>query len=252
MLTIKSIPAFNDNYIWLIHNSTEACAVVDPGDAAPVLSYIEEHGLTLEAILLTHHHNDHTGGVAALHRAFPQVKIVGPKNDAIANLTHSMSEGDQLSLFDVTFSVLDLPGHTNGHIGFFGDNKLFCGDVLFSAGCGRIFEGTTEQMFDSVNKISALPDSTEIYCAHEYTASNIVFALAAEPDNRQLQLYRDEVQQLRSQQKSTIPTSLLREKSVNPFLRTTEPTIIQSVSNRTKDNSPIEIFAALRQWKNDF
>ncbi|WP_375751070.1 hydroxyacylglutathione hydrolase [Vibrio sp. HN007] len=252
MLTIKSIPAFNDNYIWLIQNNENGCAVVDPGDATPVLSFLEEQGLTLEAILVTHHHNDHTGGVAALHRAFPQVKIVGPENDAVASLTNGMSEGDQFSLFGVTFSVLDLPGHTRGHIGYLGDNKLFCGDVLFSAGCGRIFEGTSEQMFDSISKIAALPDETEVYCAHEYTASNVVFALAAEPDNKQLLNYRDEVQQLRTQQKSTIPTTLHREKEINPFLRVTEPTIIQSVSNRTNESTPSAIFAALREWKNEF
>ncbi|KFK56318.1 hydroxyacylglutathione hydrolase [Vibrio vulnificus] len=252
MLEIKSIPAFNDNYIWLIQNSDQRCAVVDPGDAKPVLHYIEQHQLTLEAILITHHHNDHIGGAADLVRAFPNVNVVGPKAEPIPTLTHPVEDGDRLELFDETFLVLGLGGHTLGHIGYVGDGKLFCGDVLFSAGCGRIFEGTAQQMFDSLNKLLALPEETEVFCAHEYTASNIAFALAVEPDNELLHQYRDTVNRLRAQNLPTIPTTLRQEKWINPFLRYLQPSVIHSVSSRTKNSDPLSVFTALREWKNEF
>lgn len=178
MLDIKSIPAFNDNYIWLIQNSDQRCAVVDPGDAKPVLEYIQTHNLTLDAILITHHHADHTGGISELARHFPNADIVGPANDPVPPLTHPVSGGDQIKLFDEVFFVLGLEGHTLGHIGYVGDGKLFCGDVLFSAGCGRVFEGTMEQMYTSLEKIAALPEETEVYCAHEYTAGNLFFCFS--------------------------------------------------------------------------
>lgn len=252
MLQIKSIPAFNDNYIWLIQNSDNRCAVVDPGDANPVLAYLEQHNLTLDTILITHHHNDHTGGIRELAKHYPDIEIIGPTHDHVPYLTQSVSGGDQIELFGERFWVLGLPGHTLGHIGYAGDGKLFCGDVLFSGGCGRVFEGTMEQMFTSLEKILALPEETEVYCAHEYTASNIAFAIAVEPNNEQLQIYRDEVIRLRAQNKSTIPTTLRKEKWINPFLRTREASVIKSVANRTAQNDPISIFTALREWKNDF
>ncbi|MFV0449843.1 MAG: hydroxyacylglutathione hydrolase [Vibrio sp.] len=252
MLQIKSIPAFNDNYIWLIHNSDNRCAVVDPGDANPVLAYLEQHQLTLETILITHHHNDHTGGIRELAKHYPEIEIIGPSDDHVPYLTQKVSAGDQIELFAEPFWVLGLPGHTLGHIGYVGDGKLFCGDVLFSGGCGRVFEGTMEQMFTSLEKIQALPEETEVYCAHEYTASNIAFAIAVEPHNEQLQIYRDEVIRLRAQNKSTIPTTLRKEKWINPFLRTREASVIKSVANRTAQYDPISIFTALREWKNDF
>lgn len=252
MLTIKSIPAFNDNYIWLIQNNDQRCAIVDPGDAIPVLEYLEQHNLTLEAILITHHHNDHIGGLAALLEKFPAIKIVGPEKENIPYLTHQLTEGDQFSLFDEVFLVLELPGHTNGHLGYAGDGKLFSGDVLFSAGCGRIFEGTPQQMFESLNKLLALPDETKVYPAHEYTSSNISFALAVEPDNQNLLNYREEVFQLRAAGKATLPTTLAKEKLVNPFLRVDQPSIINSIANRTRETSAIAVFTALREWKNAF
>ncbi|EMK6669404.1 hydroxyacylglutathione hydrolase [Vibrio fluvialis] len=252
MLHIKSIPAFNDNYIWLIQNSDRRCAVVDPGDATPVLDYLSQHELTLEAILITHHHNDHIGGVPELVRQYPNVDVVGPAQEPIPTLTHPVDAGDQIELFDERFMVLGLPGHTLGHIGYVGDGKLFCGDVLFSAGCGRVFEGTMEQMFTSLSKLVALPEETEVYCAHEYTASNVAFAIAVEPDNVQLQIYRDEVIRLRGQGHSTLPSTLRREKWVNPFLRTQEPSIMKSVANRTEQTDALSIFTALREWKNEF
>ena len=252
MLTIKSIPAFNDNYIWLIQNHDLRCAIVDPGDAQPVLDYLAQHGLTLEAILVTHHHNDHTGGIAKLLQVFPHIKIVGPEAEPIASLTHHMKEGDRFSLFDESFLVLGLPGHTKGHIGYVGDEKLFCGDVLFSAGCGRVFEGTYEQMFESLNKILSLPEETNIYPAHEYTTSNIAFALAVEPDNLKLLEYREKVHRLRAENQPTLPTTLRQEKWINPFLRVDQATIINSVSNRSRNSQPLGVFSALREWKNAF
>ncbi|KJY82330.1 hydroxyacylglutathione hydrolase [Vibrio galatheae] len=252
MLNIKSIPAFNDNYIWLIENSDHRCAVVDPGDPAPVLAYLKQHDLSLEAILITHHHNDHIGGVAELVRQHPNIDVVGPANEPIPTLTHSVDAGDQIELFGEVFLVLGLEGHTLGHIGYVGDGKLFCGDVLFSAGCGRVMEGTMEQMHSALNKLASLPLETQVYCAHEYTASNVAFALAVEPDNDKLQQYRDEVNRLRAQNKPTLPTTIQREKWINPFLRTDQPSVMRSVANRTSASDSLAIFSALREWKNEF
>ena len=167
-------------------------------------------------------------------------------------LTNAMEEGDKLELFGEIFMVLGLPGHTLGHIGYVGDGKLFCGDVLFSAGCGRIFEGTPEQMFESLSKIMKLPEETEVFCAHEYTASNVAFALAVEPDNEHLRQYRDDVNRLRGLNIPTIPTTLRKEKLINPFLRATNAEVIQSVTNRIENSDPCSVFTALREWKNEF
>ncbi|MFV0575543.1 MAG: hydroxyacylglutathione hydrolase [Vibrio sp.] len=252
-LTVKSIPAFNDNYIWLIQqNDSQSCAVVDPGEAAPVLAQLEEDNLELELILITHHHNDHTGGLFELLRRFPKAKVIGPSNDPVLMLTQSVQGGDRFEIFGETFLVLDVPGHTLGHVAYVGDGKLFCGDVLFSAGCGRVFEGTYEQMHQSLQKIASLPLETQVYCAHEYTSSNVSFALAVDPDNEQLHLYRDEVNRLRAQEKPTIPTTIQQEKWINPFLRCHEPCIMKAVSMRTDELTELSVFAALREWKNEF
>ncbi len=252
MLTIKSIPAFNDNYIWLVQNDDNRCAVIDPGDASPVIEDLKDHDLILEAILITHHHNDHIGGIHHLKSYAPDIKILGPAAESIAQVTHPLTDGDQFSLFNHDMRVLGLPGHTSGHIGYYGDGKLFCGDVLFSAGCGRVFEGTYEQMFQSLTRLTKLPDETLVYAAHEYTTSNITFALAVEPDNEKLIQYKEEVQQLRSNHIPTLPTTLGLEKAINPFLRVQQPGIIKSLTNRTEDMSPLGVFSALRDWKNEF
>ncbi|SJL82262.1 hydroxyacylglutathione hydrolase [Vibrio palustris] len=252
MLHIKSISAFNDNYIWLIHNDEKRCAIVDPGEAAPVLQYLQEHQLIPDVILITHHHADHIGGVPDIVHHYPKVNVVTPKNEPIPTQTHAVIDGDQIELFDHRFSVMELPGHTLGHVAYVGDNKVFCGDVLFSAGCGRVFEGTMEQMYQSLNKLMTLPEETEVYCAHEYTTSNVAFAMAVEPDNQELKHYRDDVIRLRAQDKSTLPTTLKVQKAINPFLRTDEKTVIKSVTNRTIDTEPLSIFTALREWKNEF
>ncbi len=252
MLTVKSIPAFKDNYIWLIQNSDNHCVVVDPGDATPVLALIEKDNLILDAILITHHHHDHVGGISELKRRFPATNVVGPNDEPIPGITRSVEDGDQVDIFGERFMVLKVPGHTLGHIAYVGDEKLFCGDTLFSAGCGRIFEGTPAQMFHSLQKIASLPDETKIYCAHEYTAGNLAFALVAEQDNAHLQHYRDQVNRLRANGQSTLPTTLSNEKLINPFLRCDQPSIKRSVADKAYDSSDIETFAALRRWKDDF
>ncbi|MCE0494403.1 hydroxyacylglutathione hydrolase [Vibrio salinus] len=252
MLNIKSIPAFNDNYIWLIKNRDGYCAIVDPGDAKPVIRYLKEHNLELKAVLITHHHNDHIGGISELLRHYPSINIVGPENEAIPSLTHKVKEDDSIDLFDHTFTVMDLKGHTSGHIGYLSNDMLFCGDVLFSAGCGRVFEGTMNDMYQSLNKIKNLPDDILVYCAHEYTASNIAFALAVDPENKALLAYRDEVNHKRANNKPTIPVHLSLEKQINPFLRVQEKEIIKSVSNRTDETDELSVFTALREWKNGF
>ncbi|MCG7498412.1 hydroxyacylglutathione hydrolase [Vibrio sp. Of7-15] len=252
MLTVKSIPAFNDNYIWLIHNNDNHCVVVDPGDAQPVIDALQQHNFTLDAILITHHHHDHIGGVPELIRQYPGTNVVGPAQEPIPTLTHPVEDGDLVELFDEQFMVLGVPGHTLGHIAYVGDEKLFCGDTLFSAGCGRLFEGTPEQMYHSLQKLLALPDETEVYCTHEYTAANLSFALAAEPDNIYLHKYREQVTKLRVQNTPTLPSTLQQEKLINPFLRCHESTIKRSVASKAYDTSDLATFTALRQWKDEF
>ncbi|MGR5066375.1 hydroxyacylglutathione hydrolase [Photobacterium sp. DNB22_13_2] len=252
MLTIKSIPAFNDNYIWLIHSPDNHCVVVDPGDATPVLELLEKEELELDAILITHHHNDHIGGISELKRRYPNIHIVAPSAEPIPGVSQSVDDGDQVEIFGERFMVLGVPGHTAGHVAYVGDGKLFCGDTLFSAGCGRLFEGTAGQMYASLQKLSALPDETEIYCAHEYTSSNLAFALVAEQDNPHLQRYREEVGRMRAQGTSTIPSTLKQEKLINPFLRCDQPSIKKSVANKAVNDSDVETFAALRRWKDEF
>ena len=256
--TITPIKAFADNYIWMVSNGRQAL-VVDPGDAAPVLAALAQHGLMLTSILLTHHHQDHVGGVAELVQA-TKATVYGPATEALPHCDQSLSEGDKVSIseFGLELSVLDIPGHTAGHIayeGYVGATRLvFCGDTLFAGGCGRIFEGTPQQMHDSLSKLAALPAETRVYCTHEYTASNLRFAVAAEPDNQVLMDWQDTVTQQRANDMPTLPSTIGQELLANPFLRCDQATIAKQTSQwaNTPLTTTLEVFTQLRAWKNVF
>ena len=222
-IAVHPIPAFTDNYIWCLHDDANAI-VVDPGDAEPVLAFIKAKRLTLSAVLIAHHHRDHTGGIAKLVSAVPDLPVIGPRGNHIRGITKSVSQGDTVSLpvLKLSLQVMEVPGHTLDHIAFFGHGALFCGDTLFSAGCGRLFEGSPEQMHHSLNKLKRLPDSTKVYCTHEYTQANVKFALAVEPNNIALNEYADWVASMREQNLPTLPSNLKEQKNINPFLRAHE------------------------------
>ncbi|SNS30473.1 hydroxyacylglutathione hydrolase [Noviherbaspirillum humi] len=256
MLSVLAVPAFQDNYLWLIHDGKHA-VVVDPGDAAPILDALARLNLSLSAILLTHHHADHVGGVGELTDRMP-VPVFGPRKEAIAGVNRPLGEGDHVSLNEprLDFDVIEVPGHTRGHIAYFssGQRWLFCGDTLFAGGCGRLFEGSPEQMVSSLAKLAALPDDTAVYCAHEYTLSNLRFAQAVEPGNEPLNRRMQSEQDKRERGIPTVPSSIGLEKATNPFLRHTHPDILRKLSDEKKISSeePISAFAALREWKNNF
>ncbi|MFM7484328.1 MAG: hydroxyacylglutathione hydrolase [Burkholderiaceae bacterium] len=255
-LQATAIPAFADNYLWLIHDQQHA-AVVDPGDAAPIETALRSLGLKLNAILLTHHHADHAGGVEELLAQW-SVPVYGPAGENIQGVSRPLHEGDRVDLtaLGLQLSVLDVPGHTAGHIAYVAAEQhwLFCGDTLFAGGCGRLFEGTPAQMTHSLAKLAALPDDTLVYCAHEYTLSNLRFAVAAEPDNADLASRLAQAQQMRSRGEPTVPSTLGLEKRTNPFLRYREPSVLQTMraNGRLNSDDPVAAFAALREWKNSF
>jgi len=256
-LSVLTVPAFKDNYLWLVHDGTHA-AVVDPGDAAPIRAALAAHDLRLTAILLTHHHADHIGGVPALLTEWA-VPVFGPKNDGVDLVTHPLVQGECIEVpgIGLTLDVLDVPGHTLGHIAYVRQddsaNWLFCGDTLFGAGCGRLFEGTPAQMAASLAQLAQLPDDTLVYCAHEYTMSNLAFAQAVDGDNAALaaRVLADGAK--RADGQPTIPSTIALEKATNPFLRETAPAIVRSLvatGRLTEGAAPVEAFAALREWKN--
>ena len=258
-VSILTVPAFSDNYLWLIHDGSKAVAV-DPGDAGPILAALEAHKLSLTAILLTHHHADHVGGVEVLlrHVNNPDFPVYGPRREKITGVTHLLAEGDTVTIAEPTLrlEVLDVPGHTIGHIAYVAREQgwLFCGDTLFAAGCGRLFEGTAEQMTASLVKLAALPRETLVYCAHEYTLGNLRFALAAEPGNHAIKERFAREEGKRAQNLPTVPSQIGLELQTNPFLRYTEPEILQGLcaSGKLEGSDPVAAFAALREWKNEF
>ena len=256
---VDAVRAFRDNYVWTLRNAKHA-AVVDPGDAQPVLDYLAREKLTLAAVLATHHHPDHVGGIARLRESF-RVPVYGPRGEAIATVTDPVSEGDSVAIPELgaSFTVLDIPGHTRAHIAYYGGGALFCGDTLFACGCGRVFEGTPEQMYASLEKLRALPDDTKVYCGHEYTLANIGFAKAVEPENAALERREARDRRLRDAGQPTLPSTLGEEKATNPFLRCREPAVIESANKYLgarlagpRSSHPAAVFAAIREWKNRF
>lgn len=256
MFAIDPIPAFTDNYIWCLHNDSEAW-VVDPGDAAPVIEFIETCRLRLQGILITHHHRDHTGGIEALCDHFALQRVYGPDNKAIAGITAPLREGDTIDILGERLTVLEVPGHTLDHIAFLSIKlvppALFCGDTLFAAGCGRLFEGSAQQMFTSLNKLKKLAPETRIFCTHEYTQANLRFAKAVEPANLALELRTHRVDELRSNNQPTLPSTLATELETNPFLRTDHPAVRKAaLEHNLLSTEEVEVFATIRRWKDQF
>jgi len=258
MTSIIPIPAFADNYIWLIREGSHA-AVVDPGDAAPVIAHLDAHGLTLTAIITTHHHGDHVGGNRDLLARWP-CPVLGPAQETIPGRTQALGQGDRVDVpgVPVTLDVLDIPGHTAGHIAYVGNvggaPAVFCGDTLFAAGCGRLFEGTPAQMWSSLSKLAALDAATRVYCGHEYTVANLRFARAVEPGNRTIADREAREQAKRQRGEPTLPSTIGEEHATNPFLRAREPAVHAAAEAHAGRALPevVATFAELRAWKNDF
>ena len=256
MPDIIPISAFKDNYIWTLHDRQHA-VVVDPGDAAPVRAWLDANQSRLAAILCTHHHNDHTGGICELAEVY-NAPVYGPQHEIIPCLSHAVEEGARVEIAElgIALKVLDIPGHTRGHIAYLSEDSVFCGDTLFGCGCGRLFEGTPAQLHDSLRRLAQLADETRVYCAHEYTEANILFALACEPGNKQLKQRQLDARALRAAGRPTLPSTIALEKATNPFLRCAEPEIVRNQEQRLglkfDADDEIAVFTALREWKNSF
>ncbi|WP_029590848.1 hydroxyacylglutathione hydrolase [Franconibacter pulveris] len=251
-MNLNSIPAFQDNYIWVLNDEQGKCLIVDPGEAAPVLKAIEENAWQPVAILLTHHHDDHTGGVKALLARYPELIVYGPQETAGKGTTKVVQEGDAVVILGHEFTVIATPGHTLGHLSYFSFPYLFCGDTMFSAGCGRLFEGTPAQMYQSFQKLNQLPEETLICCAHEYTLSNLTFSVAILPEDMHLTQYYREVKELRAKNQKTLPSNLKKERQINLFLRVNDIDLINKINTETTLQHPEERFAWLRAKKDSF
>jgi hydroxyacylglutathione hydrolase len=253
-LEVIPVPAFRDNYIWLIRRGSSV-AIVDPGDAAPVLKVLRANGLRPVAILITHHHSDHVGGIADLLKEYP-IPVFGPVRESIPHRTHALDEGDEVYLpeIDIRFEILDVPGHTAGAITYHGVGLLFAGDTLFSAGCGRLFEGTAAQMYRSLTKLAGLPPSTQLFCGHEYTLANLAFAATVEPENAAIHRRTQEARSQRASHLATLPSSLEVERLTNPFLRCDLPSIELAAEKYCgrRVQPGAETFSVIRSWKDSF
>lgn len=250
-LSVEAIPALETNYIWALHNGHD-CVIVDPGSTTEPLDWMAAKGLALRAILVTHHHWDHTGGIDGVLSA-SEVPVWGPRDDRIGQITHPVAEGDRVELpeLDLTLDTLEVPGHTTSHIALHDEDLLFSGDTLFSVGCGRMFEGTPEQMVASLDKLAALPGKLRVHCGHEYTLANCRFALEVDPENERLRQRGEEARRLREAGRITLPSTLEEERSVNPFLRTREPAVIEAANRREPGcgDDPAAVFGVIRRWK---
>jgi hydroxyacylglutathione hydrolase len=257
MIKIDALPAFTDNYIWLLQDTEQRhCAVVDPGDAAPVEAWLAANrDWQLSDILITHHHFDHVGGVDRLKVA-TGARVIGPANEKIPGRDLALFDGDQVEVLGHRFDIVELPGHTLGHIAYIQPEQhwLFCGDTLFAGGCGRLFEGTAEQMHNSLSRLAELPEQTQVFCAHEYTLSNLRFAAAVEPKNPKIRQRLKQVRQWRETGEISLPSSIALERATNPFLRSAKPSVSAKIDEREgpANRSPVQVFAALRTWKDHF
>jgi hydroxyacylglutathione hydrolase len=259
-MVLHPVPAFSDNYIWVLHDATSA-VVVDPGETDGVLAYLQHHGLRVVAILVTHHHADHTGGAEALRQA-TGARLMAPASEWLDTPCERVRAGDVFQLLGLVWRVLDVPGHTAGHVAYLAQAPagstdttpwLFCGDTLFSGGCGRLFEGTPTQMLASLDTLAALPGHTQVCCTHEYTLSNLRFARAVDPDNAHLAKWQDECLARRAQGLPTLPSQVALERQINPFLRVRQPALVAAARSRVPHaHTDVEVFAALREWKNEF
>lgn len=255
-IEIKPVRVLKDNYVWvLINNHQRSAAIVDPGEASPVIDFLNYHELALLAILITHHHRDHTGGLSELLNHY-DVPVYGPANEKIPLLNHRIREGDEISItgFPFKLQVLDIPGHTSGHVAYYGERMLFCGDTLFAAGCGRVFEGTPAQMYASLKKLAALPNDTLVYCAHEYTLNNLRFANTVEPGNPLIATRLEKAEELYNKNIPSLPSLLREERETNPFLRCDSPEIKAAAEKYQYEylNDPVAVFTVIRKWKDNF
>ena len=255
MIKIESIEAFTDNYIWLV-TTNEGSIVIDPGESSKTINFLEDNQLNLKAILITHHHFDHTGGINEILSHYP-VDVFGPFNNGIENINKKLKDGDRINVIGIEFEIIEIPGHTLDHIAFYSENNgspiLFCGDTLFAGGCGRVFEGTFDQMHESLNRLKILPENTSIYCGHEYTLSNLKFAKEVEPFNQNTLSRYNKVLKLREKGSPSLPSLLSAELKTNPFLRSDIKEVQENISIKFKTaKEQKEIFKALRSWKDNF